>query len=153
MIHSKKVTVNRDDCFELQLIQRSVEIEEVEPHSHLGAGWDCPEAIAWFKYNPAEKQGARLVSVQRLAEDELIYQTMTHVKWTLDTDGAKLYKFKCDMNQHKQSLGKKHKKLAVTKEFDCSQEFIKSMPFKIISRKQNAWIDIRKHLKATRERI
>ena len=93
------VTVNRDDCFELRPLQRSVEIEEVETHSILGEGWDCPEAIGWFRNNPAEKQGTRLVSVQTMAEDEVIYQTMSHVKWNPDTDGPKLYKFKCDMKQ------------------------------------------------------
>ena len=150
---SKNITVNRDDCFLLRPIQRNIQIEEVEPYSVTGAGWDCPEAINWFKDNPAEKQGARSVSAQTMAEDELIYKTMTHVKWKLDTDGAKLYFFKCDMNNESQTSGFKHKKLAKIEEFPCSQQFIKSMPFKAMSRPENAWINITRYLKPIRKRI
>ena len=99
-ILEKDVKVSTETCFASRPFQRRVidTVEQDQPGD--GEGWNQSKAITWFEKNPAEKQGNGSSSVQKMAEDEIILQTMTHVRWISSPTGAKIYKFKCDNMKH-----------------------------------------------------
>ena len=148
--------VSRAKCFTSRPFQRHIiESVEQEPVGE-GEGWDRSEAITWFQNNPAEKQVSGSISVQKMAEDEILFQTMTHVKWTRSRMGAKIYKFKCDMNRFisdDEFLKAKIKRLLGIKEFDCSQFFIRTLPFDVVSTNEGNWINIHKLMEPRRKSI
>ena len=151
------VKVSRDMCFHARPVQRPVLDTFEQDQLGEGEGWNQPRARTWFEQNPAEKQVYGSSSVQKMAEDQIILRTMTHIKWTTDADGHKHYKFKCDNMKHffsvYPSLKTKHKTLMSTEEFDCSQYFVKFFPFKVISVNRGRWIPIYKYLDPIRQRI
>ena len=152
-----EVEVSLDDCFRSRPFQRKVIDTAEQDQPGEGEGWNQPTAITWFEHNPAEEQAYGSSSIQKMAEDEILLQTMTHIKWTTDPDdGHKKYKFKCDMNLYSSddpSLKAKHKKLSAIKEFDCSQSFVKTFPFKAMSTNRDRWISIYKFLEPRRQHI
>jgi len=144
-------------CFAYRPIQEIIHAEPIAPLSGVGPGWDSSEGEQWFSRNPPEKR-RRAATDREISKDRLITRTMTHIRFSVGSLGEKLYEFRCgDMNQFVEkntSLKMQHKKLLQKGVFECSQDFVMSLPFNDVKKwRINNWIPLKHYVAPLRKHI